>query len=94
VDVDLSKPEVSAAGNPDPGQWQRGPVTLVVIGRDQPALSGMEGYDPNTGQLTDGGYLEYRVDGDTAQRAAADHIGAEAGGGGAHGRDALRAGRP
>ena len=32
VDVDETKPDVSVAGNPDPGQWQRGPVSLTITG--------------------------------------------------------------
>lgn len=73
VDVDRSKPDVSVSGNPDPGQWQRGPVSLTLTGTDQAGLSGMEGYDPGSGQITDAAYEEYRLDGGSPHDFAGEH---------------------
>ena len=69
VDVDRSKPEVSVSGNPDPAQWQRGPVSLTLTGIDQPELSGMKGIDPSAAfaKSTDEAYIEYRLDGASPQ---------------------------
>ena len=75
VDVDRSKPEASVSGNPDPGVWQRGPVTLEIRGVDQGELSGMQGADLQHGEfLEQGAYLEYRRDGADARRVAGDYV--------------------
>jgi hypothetical protein len=73
VDVDESKPEASVSGAPDPGQWQRAPVTLSITGTDQANLSGMEGYDRSSGQAADAAHLEYRLDGGAPIEFAGDH---------------------
>ena len=74
VDVDKSKPATSVSGNPDPGQWQRGPVTLTLTGTDQASLSGMEGIDPSTGVVTEKAYIEYRLDGDAAMDIPGENV--------------------
>jgi hypothetical protein len=74
VDVDKTKPEVSVSGNPDPGQWLRSPVTLAITGTDQANLSGMRGSLPSDPEDTDGGYLEYRLDGSSAHTVRGDDV--------------------
>jgi hypothetical protein len=74
VDVDKSKPSVAIAGNPDPGQWQRGPVNLTLTGSDQPNLSGMRGALSTDPETTDGGYVEYRQDGGEPQDVRGDNV--------------------
>ena len=72
VNVDLSKPDASVSGNPDPGQWQLAPVTLTLTGTDQPGLSGMRGalaHDPDDRH---GAYLEFRLDGAQPQTVRGD----------------------
>lgn len=39
--VDRSTPSADASGAPDPGTWQRAPVTIELHGTDQAALSGI-----------------------------------------------------
>ena len=39
--VDRSTPSADASGAPDPGTWQRAPVTIDLHGTDQAALSGI-----------------------------------------------------
>jgi hypothetical protein len=72
VDVDQSKPDAAVSGNPDPGQWQRTPVTLSVTGTDQANLSGMRGAIPSDPDVRDGAYVEVRVDGAAAQDIRGD----------------------
>jgi hypothetical protein len=75
VDVDRSKPVVSVSGNPDPGVWQRGPVTLEIRGVDQVGLSGMQGYKEELGQsVRDGAYLETRLDGRESTLIPGDNV--------------------
>jgi hypothetical protein len=81
--VDRTAPVAAVAGAPDPGDWQRRPVALALRGSDQPGLSGITPAPPGE-PLESGGYLEWRVDGATAERAAGDAADVTLAGDGAH----------
>lgn len=69
VKVDKSPPDAAVVGAPDPARWVRDPVTLSVVGGDQPGLSGMAPA-PVGAALEDGAYVAYRVDDGPLQRIA------------------------
>jgi hypothetical protein len=66
IQVDKSKPVVDAPGAPSPEKWHREPVTLRLVGTDQPQLSGMGPAGENQ-PLEDGAFVTYRLDGNAPQ---------------------------
>jgi hypothetical protein len=69
--VDLTGPTVAASGGPDPNKWVNQPVTVDLTAQDQPGLSGMTAAAPDR-PLTDGGYIEYILDGGSPRRVRGD----------------------
>jgi hypothetical protein len=67
IHVDLTAPALALSGQPDAHGWTRTPVALHVTATDMGQLSGMAGGPSDRGPES-GGYLEYAVDGATAQR--------------------------
>jgi hypothetical protein len=66
IQIDRQPPTASVTDAPDPGVWQRGPVTVAVDGVDQPGLSGMTPA-PSGEPITAGGYVTLREDSRAAQ---------------------------
>jgi hypothetical protein len=69
--VDLTGPAVTTSGGPDPNKWVNQPVTIDLTAQDQPGLSGMTAAAPDR-PLTDGGYIEYILDGGSPRRVRGD----------------------
>lgn len=64
VKVDKDAPSIAATGLPDPGAWQRTPVTVGLHATD--ALSGMAAANP----YDHGGYVSWAIDGGPEQHQA------------------------
>jgi hypothetical protein len=71
--VDLTGPTVTASGGPDPDKWVNQPVTIDLSAQDQSGLSGMTAAAPDR-PLTDGGYIEYILDGGSPRRVRGDKV--------------------